>query len=318
MNKITGIDLSKKTFDVAFLRGDYEFSFQVFSNDPSGFEELYQRLDPEEKVVMEASGPYYLQLANFLYEKGIKVSVVNPLVIRRYSQMQMMRAKTDKKDAAMIASYGLQHNPDLWEPDEKITQRLKQFNAAMDLLSRKITALTNQKEALTQSGFVDQSVNKSLDKAIAALKSEQKKLEKEHEALIKAHYKTTYQSLKTIPGIGNKTAAMLIAITGDFQKFDHYKQLIAYVGFSPRIYQSGTSVNGKPHICKMGVSSIRKLLYLCSWAAKKSNRYCIELYNRLKQEGKPEKLIKVAIANKLLRQAFAIGKNQSVFDENYV
>lgn len=317
MNKITGIDLSKKTFDVAFLRGDYEFSFQVLTNDPSGFQELYEQLDPEEKVVMEASGPYYLQLANFLYERGIKVCVVNPLIIRRYSQMQMMRAKTDKKDAAMIASYAMQHDPNLWQPDEKVTRQLKQFNAAMDLLSRKITALTNQKEAFVQSGFIDESVKQSLDKAIANLKSEQKKLEKEHENLIKTHYKATFQSLKSIPGIGKKTAAMLIAITGNFQNFEHYKQLIAYVGFSPKIFQSGTSVKGKSHICKMGIASIRKLLYLCSWAAKKYNKYCIELYNRLKQAGKPEKVIKVAIANKLLRQAFAIGKNQTVFDENY-
>jgi transposase len=55
---------------------------------------------------MEASGPYYLQLACYLHDAAGKVSVINPLVIRRFSQMRMSRAKTDKKDAKMIAEYG--------------------------------------------------------------------------------------------------------------------------------------------------------------------------------------------------------------------
>jgi transposase len=63
---------------------------------------------------MEASGPYYLRLATFLAEKGITVSVINPLVIRRFCQMRLARAKTDKKDACMIAAYGSTENPPRW------------------------------------------------------------------------------------------------------------------------------------------------------------------------------------------------------------
>ena len=60
---------------------------------------------------MEASGPYYLQLANYLNTHKIEVSVVNPLVIKRFSQMNLQRAKTDKKDAETIANYGSLYNP---------------------------------------------------------------------------------------------------------------------------------------------------------------------------------------------------------------
>jgi transposase len=110
---------------------------------------------------------------------------------------------------------------------------------------------------------------------------------------------------------------MLNVITDGFTKFEHHKQLTAYIGFSPRVYQSGTSVKGKGHICKMGNAQIRKLLYLCSWTAKFCNKACREMYERLKEKGKPERVIKIAIANKLLKQAFAIGKSQMNYSENH-
>ncbi len=101
----------------------------------------------------------------------------------------------------------------------------------------------------------------------------------------------------------------LTIVTDNFKKFENYKQLIAYVGLSPRIYQSGTSVKGKGHICKMGNSQVRKLLYMCS---------CKEMYDRLKAKGKPERVIKIAIANKLLKQSFAIATTKTMYKENYI
>jgi len=110
---------------------------------------------------------------------------------------------------------------------------------------------------------------------------------------------------------------MLIAITGNFTKFSDYRQLVAYVGLNAGIFESGSSVKGKGHICKMGTARLRKLLYLCSWSAKKYNQPCQQMYERLKAKAKPEKVIKVALANKLLRQAFAIGKSLLNFNQNF-
>jgi transposase len=130
-------------------------------------------------------------------------------------------------------------------------------------------------------------------------------------------YNSSYQAIKSIPGIGPKSASILIAVTGNFKKFENYKQLLAYVGLNPRIYESGTSVKGRGRISKMGTARLRKLLYLCAWSAKRHNVYCKEMYERLKAKAKPERVIKIAIANKLLRQAFAIGRNLKNFEINY-
>jgi hypothetical protein len=68
----------------------------------------------------------------------------------------------------------------------------------------------------------------------------------------------------------------------------------------------------------MGMSTVRKMLYVCALSAKKHNRACRELYDRLVQHGKSKKLALIAVANKLLKQAFAIIKNKSVYVDNFL
>src|SRR5436853_2635114 len=107
MSKYTGIDVSKLTFDCSITKSDGKIESRRLSNNLKGFEKLKLLLPEDAQVIMEASGPYYFKLAMYLHERGIKVSVVNPLIIRRFCQMRMIRTKTDKKDAIMIREYGL-------------------------------------------------------------------------------------------------------------------------------------------------------------------------------------------------------------------
>lgn len=317
MNKCTGIDISKQTFDCSITTNEGKVEARKLPNNLKGFEKLKKLLPADSHVIMEASGPYYYQLAFFLFKNKINVSVVNPLVIRRFCQMRMIRTKTDKKDASMIREYGITEKPGFWQPDSPSITKLKQLNASIDLLDKNITALSNQLEAFTQMPDADKKLLRSIKNIISSNEKAKEKMEKEmHEVAIK-EYGESYKALQTIPGVGPKTSAILIAVTGNFKKFNHYKELIAYVGLNPRIFESGTSVRGKGHISKMGTARLRKLLYLCAWSAKRVNVYCKEMYERLKAKCKPEKVIKVAIANKLLRQAFAVGKNCKKFEINY-
>lgn len=316
MCKIIGTDISKQTFDVGFLKESTWQNF-VLKNNEKGFKELLKKVEDDDWLVMEASGPYYLPLASFFHKENKKVSVLNPLIIRRYSQTRLYRAKTDKKDAQTIAEYGAQYDLKQWEPETREISKIKQLYTALELINKEIHQSERQLESFKSSGLLEKDLESTLKSIVKFLKNKQKKLEKQIELNAANNYQPTLDRLKSIPGIGTKTAIMLTVITGNFEKFDNYKQLIAYVGFSPRLYQSGTSVKGKGHICKMGKSQIRKLLYLCSWSAKKCNKGCVEMYNRLKEKGKPERVIKIALANKLLKQAFSIVKNQTYYTENF-
>jgi transposase len=91
--------------------------------------------------------------------------------------------------------------------------------------------------------------------------------------------------------------------------------MIAAYGASQRLFQSGTSVRGKSHICKLGMGQVRRLLYLCTWSAVKVNLPCQRLYERLLERGKPKMLALIAVANKLLRQAFAMARHQTKFKD---
>ena len=316
MCKIIGIDISKQTFDVGFKK-ETIWHHLVLENNVKGFNKLLKDIEVNDWIVMEASGPYSYQLALFFYSKGFNVSVLNPLIIRRYSQTRLYRAKTDKKDAQTIAEYGTQYDLQLWKPESEDILKIKHLFTALELIQKEIHQSKRQLESFISSGTLDKELSRTLKGIIRFLSTKKKYLEKQIELNAEKNYKATLARLKSIPGIGTKTAIMLTVITSNFDKFENHKQLIAYVGFSPRLYQSGTSVRGKGHICKMGKSQIRKLMYLCSWSAKRCNKDCITMYTRLKEKGKPERVIKIALANKLLKQAFSIVKNKTYYTENF-
>lgn len=317
MGKIIGIDVSKQTLDVAYQSDKGAWQWLNVSNDLKGFRKLFKNVEKGDTVVMEASGPYYLQVAMFMYERGIKTCVENPLVIKRYSQMLLQRAKTDKKDAQVIARYGMVQTPKQWQPDSETNLQIKQAYSSLELINKQISQTKLQLHAFESTGVLDKALKRDLQGIIRHLQGKAKRLEERINQIAEQEYSALLKRLQSIPGIGKKTAVFLAVLTDGFRKFDHYRQLIAYVGFSPRIYQSGTSVRGKGHICKMGKPQVRKLLYMCSWTAKKVNRFCKEMYDRLKKKGKQERVIKIAIANKLIKQAFAIAKSGTNFNENY-
>lgn len=266
-------------------------------------------------IVMEASGPYYLGLASWLYERGYPVSVVNPLVIRRYGQMRLSRAKTDAKDAELIAAYGVDQQPELWSPPSQICQQLRQLMSLREGLQRQRSITRGQQEAFSQGPASDPLVMELLAEQSRHIAEHLARIDRRLQQLATAHYPKQMEALQTIPGIGDKTAILLIVLTDGFTRFATARQLASYVGICPRVWQSGSSVLGRGAICKLGCSQLRKLLYMCSWSAKRYNPGCRQLYQRLAEKGKPERVIKVAIAHKLLRQAFAVGTKKVSFDE---
>jgi transposase len=266
-----GVDISKLSFDVAIPNGA-KYHHHKFDNNQAGFTAFLKAVSSESKVVMEASGPYYVKLASFLANKSIAVSVVNPLMIRRFCQMRMSRAKTDKKDACMIAAYGRAEKPTHWQRPKEHDIALQQRQALLSNLQKEYTAANNQLESFVSTGMVDKELEEMIKKDLNYKQSLMDQATLQIEELAKEHYSTLLQSLESIPGIGRKTAIMLIVVSGGFSRFSDYRKLISYIGLSPRIFESGTSVKGKARICKLGMSRIRASLYMCSWSAKRCNK----------------------------------------------
>lgn len=292
-NNYVGIDISKLTFDVAISSSEDKYKYFKFANNHEGFAMFLEYLSASDSIcVMEASGPYYLKLATFLSEQAIDVCVINPLVIRRFSQMRMSRAKTDKKDAMLIAEYGKTENPNLWQPEADYVLELKQMQAYLEQLNKNRTGFIVQKEAFSQNPITSETLEKSINSVLQTIEQEIKHIEKRMELIIKTHHQEMFNQIKSIPGMGTKTSLLLIVISGGFKKFKNHKQLASYVGISPRIFESGTSVKGR---------------------SKRCNKSCKELYDRLVEKGKSKKLALIAVVNKLLKQAFAIATKKEYY-----
>lgn len=310
MTKVTnyvGVDVSKKTLDIAILQSDGNYLHKKATNNQVGFNKLLSLIPMGSCVVMEATSSYYMPFAYFLNANKTNVSIVNPLSVNHFCKMRMSRAKTDKRDAAMIAEYGRIETPSLWKPKAAHLIELQQMEAILDNLIRHRTSISNQREAFAFSGQMTENVNELLESEIAHINTQIAIIEKKMNEIGERHHSELLSNLRSIPSIGKRTALMLLIITDGFTKFNNAKELVSYVGLCPRLYESGTSVKGKSRICKMGMSKARQLLYICSMSAIKVNESCKSMYERLKENGKSGKLALVAVASKLLRQAFAVG-----------
>ena len=310
---IYGIDVSKKTFDVSTIDGEH----RQFDNTQEGFRSFLKHLKPTVLCVMEVTGIYHLELARFLYHQNINVSVVNPLSIKRFIQMHLKRNKTDKADSKMIALYACTQEIFPWQPSDELLEKSANYYQLMEHLIGVRASLKNILDAL-KSRKTEIPLIEIVQTQIEYQNNEIQKIEAQIKGLIKQYNSTLFTNLKSIKGIGERTACALIITTNGFKNFESSKQLACYFGLAPTEKSSGTSINGSRKISKMGNPLIRKKLYMCSLQASRYNKSCKDLYDRLISKGKSKKLALIAVANKLLKIAFAIAKSGLPYDQNYM
>ena len=317
MNKykeIHGVDISKDVFDVVDTKGVHH----QYNNSLIGFKSYLKCIAPGTLVVMEATGYYHYLLAQFLFDQGMTVSVVNPLSIKRFVQMKLSKVKTDKSDARAICEYAQVSDVPLYDGKGAEQAESLQLLALMDIYLKQRTQIKNKLHGEKVLGIPSKTVYASLKRTLVQLDGQLTKLQERLMALVKKNQREQLGNLKSIPGLGDKTAALLIVLTEGFTKFENAAQLCNYAGITPTIRRSGSSVRGRSRISKMGNRKLRNLLFLCSFSACKHNKQCKAIYERIVAKGKSKKLALIAVCNKLLKQAFAIAKSGLPYDENYV
>lgn len=309
-----GIDISKDVFDVY---GSKQGHLQ-FKNSDIGFKKFLKILSKDSLVVMEATGYYHYMFAQFLYKRGVFVSVVNPLSIKRYVQMNLAKVKTDKSDAKAICGYGLERSVTLYTALTDVQSECLQLFRLMDNLLKTRTAVKNKIHGEKVLGIPSKFVYRSLIKTRKHIDNELRSIDLKLLSLVKKDQQQQLTLLQSIPGIGLKTALFLIVVTDGFKKFETASQLCSYAGITPTIRQSGSSVRARARISKVGNRKMRNLLFMCSMSAFKRNKSCREIFERITNKGKSRKLALLAVSNKLLKQCFAIVKSGIPYDEGYV
>jgi transposase len=318
MTYIVGIDIAKEKFDVCLLDEASQAHNDIFANSKSGINKFHRWLKKRgaktAHICLEATGIYGDLLAETLHKRGYVVSVVNPSRIKAYAKSQMRRNKTDALDATLIADYCRTQKPLAWTAPSPEVKELQALVRHLDDLKQERQRANNRLEA--------QRVSKTVQTQLRAQIRFLEKQMKETEALISQHIdnfpklKQQRDLLKTIPGIGDITACVLLAELGDISRFDNIRQVVAFVGLNPRQHQSGKK-NTTHGISRMGRASLRAALYMPAIVAKRRNPILKVFAERLEQRALKGKQIIVAIMRKLIHLAYGILKSGRAFDPHY-
>ena len=312
MNEIIlGIDVSQKTLDAALIFEGRTLCKQ-FKNSAAGFKLLAAWLASfqieQAHACLEATGIYGEAVALFLHSIGHRVSVVNPLRIKGYAQSNMQRNKTDRLDARLIASFCLTQKPERWQPPSEAVKCLQSLVRRVETLVEMRQAEENRLASATPE------IKSSCERMIHLLKAEIRDLERQIEQHVDRHpdLKEQRELLQTIPGIGERTANLLLAEI-EFDRFGSARSLAAQAGVTPRKRQSGTSLK-QTSLSKLGNARIRRALYFPAITAKQHNQIIKEFAERLKKNGKTPMQIVCAAMRKLLHIAFGVLKHKRAFD----
>jgi transposase len=313
---ILGIDVAKQRVEVALLI-DGKVKNKSFKNTMEGFETLALWLKKfgisKVTACLEATGNYGEELALYLHEAGHLVSVVNPARIKGFAQSELIRTKTDKMDAGIIARFCLAMKPEAWIPPKPEIRVLRALVRRADSL---IDMLTQEKNRL---GTAHESVIPLIKDHMDYLNKEIKTVRDQIADLIDQNpsLRQKKELLASIPGIGKATIAVILAELDNLEKFNHVRELVAFIGLAPKETLSGSSIKGKPRLCKVGHARFRKALYMPALVSIQCNPVMIAFYNRLKEKGKNGKVIVCAIMRKLVHIIFGILKSGRKFDPNY-
>jgi transposase len=305
--RFQGFDISKATFDVARW-GDEAFPSMALSCFPrtrEGARAWLATLSSEELdhtgVVMESTGGYSEELAAWLLEArpGLHVAIVNPFLVKSFGRSLALRNKTDRMDARLLARYGQDRQPEPWRPLPAIQAELRALARTRAHLVRLRVSLGNRlgehSGPSPTARKAQQSVLKALDTQIHTLERGLLKLAKQDESLGR-----DLALAQSVPGIGPITASVVLAEAGDLRRFGRRGNLAAFLGVSPRVFQSGSSVRGRTHMCRMGGGHARSVLYMAAVAASRNKGSLGTFYRRLVEAGKPKRSALGALMRKLL------------------
>ena len=311
-----GIDVSKATLDVSDASGDSRLS--SVANSRVGIRKVIKwaqnKDEGELQFVIEPTSTYHHVLLDELPNSNIAFTVINPARTKAYSNSLGRRAKTDRVDAQLLASLGETQQIVRSHKPEKFQEQAKSLRRHRESVEQQIRSLRNQIGSVTCSPWSDPEVLRSLRSTIRHLEKEVVSADQRLEQLISEDetYSTISDLLQTIPGVGAKTAQLILSEMPPAWQCSSSRAWVAFAGVCPQPFQSGTSSYSR--LSRMGSRRVRAGMYMAALVAMSWNPAVAELVARLKERGKRGKLIVMAAMNKLIRICYGVIKSRKPFD----
>lgn len=312
-----GIDVAKAKLDCALRTPQGKHRHKVVDNSIKGFDALTAWLHKQGATevsdihaCMEATGIYWEDIAAYLAGAAMKVSVLNPAQIKAFGQSRLVRTKTDKADAQLIAEFCFERKPEIWQAPSPTEQTLRAMVLRLDALQNMRSQESNRLKVARDA------LCAGIESHIAWLDAEIKALAKAIQGHIHddPDMRCKHDLLDSIPGLGERTIAILLSFYADTERFGNVRKAVAFAGLDPRQHESGSSVKGKPRMSKVGHAFLRKALYMPAMVALYHTVWGKSFRQRLAASGKPPMLIIGAMMRKLIHVAFGVLKSGKKFD----
>lgn len=272
-------------------RGQYLMNLRYLTRQHESLTDMYVQVKLQFQAVMDQVFPEYHGVFGDLYSK------VSLRFLALYPTSQAVLAMSEKVVTANIQSLAGHVNPTRWSQES--AQKLM---AAAERNPFKETAFPSHLlslELLIHLLLQYQEHLAKLDKSIEALAEELME----------------YDLIQSIPGIGTKIAATILAEIGEIDRFDHAKKLIAFAGIDPSVFSSGRFTATQNSITKRGSRRLRTALYQAVRCGLRSsrNKKLRAYYDKKRAEGKLFKVAVIACANKLIHWIYAILTKKETF-----
>jgi transposase len=267
-----------------------------FDNNRSGIQKCLRylvKLQPR-LIVLENTGGYEQELAVALDAQDLTVAVINPRQARDFARATGRLAKTDRIDAVILATYAARLQPRPGGIGSPLNRRMKELVARRGQLIKMRTAEKNRCEHAH-----DKVIAQSLKAIIQAINRQLEKIEKELLQLVNsdAELQRKMKCLLTIPGIGEKTAIMLLTEVPELGCLNR-RQIASLVGVAPMNRDSGV-FRGK-RMTGGGRSKVRASLRMPILSARRHNPVIREFYERLVNKGKIKSIATIASTRKMI------------------
>lgn len=326
---IVGIDVSKKTFDVAVGANVSNASVlkACFANNLKGYDKLTEWLERQKfsyakaLICLENTGIYHRLLVQYLQSKQATVWVETPVQIKWSGGIQ--RGKSDVIDTERIMSYAYrnQDKAKAYEQKDESLQQIADYLSVRERLQDCIKRLKQPIKELKSVGLEKQA--KVLERACSkSLKSLEKDLRSLNEKILKVIQQDQdlnhkYVMATSVKCVGFVAASYLLVYTHGFTRFESAKQIAAYAGIAPFEYSSGTSIRGRTRVHPMANKTLKTILHMCAVSSVRHNTELRTYFARKVGEGKNKMLVLNAIRNKIVARVFSRVKNQRMYTEKY-
>lgn len=315
-----GLDVSKATISIHVPPGsldvEIENSSKALKSFYSKLKKLYKKEIDKIVFVYEPTGSYSALLTKFCSTKNIKAFIINPKQSSNFAKALGHRSKSDRIDALMLSkAISIARKDEIKVPVINATaETIKELMSYYMFTVKQRVAVHNHHEALKAKEGNAYAL-KDLIKRIKELKAKEAEILEKIKNIIEEdkHLSQAYANIKTIPGIGEIAAIVLVHLFIKYPKANQ-GQIVSLTGLDPVIKESGTSVKSKPKISKSGSRLYRGVLFMATMVSINYNDQMKAFYNRLKSNGKHSTVAQIAVMRKLIVIAHSLYKNNTQYD----